>query len=88
MAKNSIKGTYNMNNGFDNNYREHVRRVVCKVQLTSMGKPISKYHSVLVSLPRFSESKSKKHNISKDINNSKATILLNTIHTIHPKSRE
>jgi hypothetical protein len=30
----------------------NVRRVMCKVPLTSMKKPISKYHFVLVSLPK------------------------------------
>ena len=30
----------------------NVRRVMCKVPLTSMHKPISKYHSALVSSPR------------------------------------
>ena len=64
----------------------NVMRVMCKVSLTSMHKPISKYHSALVSSPRSSEPKSKKHNISnKDINNFKPTPFLNNINTVNPK---
>ena len=64
----------------------NVRRVMCKVPLTSMHKPISKYHSVLVSSPKSSEPKSKKHNISnKDIINFKPTPFLNNINTVNPK---
>ena len=56
---------------------------MCKVPLTSMHKPIRKYHSALVSPIRSSESKSKKHNIfNKDINNSKPTPLGNPRNTI------
>ena len=56
---------------------------MCKVPLTSMHKPIRKYHSALVSPARSSKFKSKKHNIfSKDINNSKPTPLDNPRNTI------
>jgi hypothetical protein len=64
----------------------NVRRVMCKVPLTSMHKPISKYHYALVSSPRSLEPKSKKHNISnKDINNFVPTPFLNNINTVNPK---
>jgi hypothetical protein len=66
---------------------ENVRRVICKVPLTSMHKPIKKYHFTLVSSLRSSEPKSKKYNISnKDINNSEPTLFLNNINTVNPKS--
>ena len=64
----------------------NVRRIMCKVPLTSMHKPISKYHSALVSSPKSTEPKSKKHNISnKDIINFKPTPFLNNINTVNPK---
>ena len=64
----------------------NVRRVMCKVSLTSMHKPIRKYHSALVSPTRSSKSKSKKHNISnKEINNFEPTPFLNNINTVNPK---
>ena len=63
-----------------------VRGVMCKVPLTSMHKSIKKYHFALVSSPRSSEPKSKKHNISnKNINNSKPTPFLNNINTVNPE---
>ena len=61
----------------------NVRRVMCKVPLTSMHKPISNYHSALVLPTRSSKSKSKKHNIFiKDLNNSKPISLGNPRNTI------
>ena len=61
----------------------NVRRVMCKVPLTSIHKPIRKYHSALVSPTRSSKSKSKKQNIfNKDINNSKPIPLGNPRNTV------
>ena len=63
----------------------NIKGVICKVSLTSMHKPRSKYHFALVS-PKSLEPKSKKHNISnKDINNSEPTPFLNNINTFNPK---
>ena len=63
---------------------ENIKRVMCKVPLTSMHKTISKYHSALVLSLRSLGPKSKKYNISnKDINNSELTPLLHNMNTIN-----